>query len=554
MNPAMDTSARAMAPVLSRLEARLPEGLPRGAEIPEGHDPLADGVLMLHQKEWIEDKSDLKLCEKGRRTGITYAEALDDTLTAASARSAGGDNVYYIGDTKDKGREFIGYVARFAETIAGELHPIEEFLFEDERDDGSTEYISAFRIRFASGFRVEALSSRPENIRGLQGIVVIDEAAFHKDVRAVLDAVNALLIWGGKIRIISTHNGVLNPFNELIREAKAGKVPYSLHFVPFSKAVENGLYKRVCLIKGKKYSREDEIEWENKIRASYGARTASMKQELDAIPADAEGAALTRVQIEACMQDNIPIVRWKCDDAFKSAPEHIRKADANDFCREKLLPILEKLDATRPHYFGEDFARSGDVTAIVVFELGRDLKRRTKLIVELRNVPFDQQREILFYVGERLPCLAGGALDRTGNGAYLAEVAAQKWGPRIIEVHFSPEWYRLNMPAYIEAFSDLTVVLPRDEDILRDHQALSYVGGIIKVPEGMRFKGADGYDRHGDTAIAGALAFFVSRQKTESYGYESARAGYANDDHWDEEEFGSGDVSLGGNRRDNLGM
>ncbi|QRY97390.1 hypothetical protein JT366_09305 [Sphingomonas paucimobilis] len=107
---------------------------------------------------------------------------------------------------------------------------------------------------------------------------MIDEAAFHKDVRAVLDAVNALLIWGGKIRIISTHNGVLNPFNELIREAKAGKVPYSLHFIPFSKAVENGLYKRVCLLRGKEWSQEAQDEWEAKIRGAYGVRTAQMRQ------------------------------------------------------------------------------------------------------------------------------------------------------------------------------------------------------------------------------------------------------------------------------------
>ena len=57
--------------------------------LPAGHDPLADGILMAHQRAWLEDQSDLKLAEKGRRTGITYAEALDDTLIAASARSAG---------------------------------------------------------------------------------------------------------------------------------------------------------------------------------------------------------------------------------------------------------------------------------------------------------------------------------------------------------------------------------------------------------------------------------------------------------------------------------
>ncbi len=88
-------------PVLPRSDAQLPPELTRGADIPADLDPLAEGVLMLHQRQWLEDKSDLKICKKGRRTGITFAEALDDTLIAAAARSAGGDNVFYIGDTKD---------------------------------------------------------------------------------------------------------------------------------------------------------------------------------------------------------------------------------------------------------------------------------------------------------------------------------------------------------------------------------------------------------------------------------------------------------------------
>jgi hypothetical protein len=65
--------AFAVAPVLARDPANLPEELPRGAEIPPELDPLADGILMAHQKAWIEDDSPLKLGEKGRRTGITFA-------------------------------------------------------------------------------------------------------------------------------------------------------------------------------------------------------------------------------------------------------------------------------------------------------------------------------------------------------------------------------------------------------------------------------------------------------------------------------------------------
>lgn len=503
----------------------LPEELPRGADIPADLDPLADGILMQHQIDWLEDHSATKIAEKGRRTGITFAEALDDTLIAAAARSAGGDNVFYIGDTKDKGREFIGYVAHFAKIVAKQLVEIEDFIFEDERPDGTTKFISAYRVRFASGFRVEALSSNPSNIRGLQGIVVIDEAAFHNDVHEVIDAVNAVLIWKSKIRIISTHNGVLNPFNEKITEARAGKSSFKVHHIPFQKAVDNGLFKRVCLVNGDTYTKEDEREWESGIRLSYGTRESKMKQELDAIPADAEGAALSRVEIERVTRQGIPVVRWQLSDAFKGYEKGIRKIAQKDWCRNNLGDILKSLNPNLSHVFGSDFARTGDASVLLIFEIGRDNVRRCVLIVEMRNIPHDQQRDTIIYVVKRLPRMGGGALDATGNGSYVAEAVAQRFGESIIEVKFSAAWYRENSGAYITAFTDETVILPNDDDIIRDHQSLAYVNGIIKVPDDARYKGADGLDRHGDSAIAGNLAWFASRQQHLEYGYESAAAG-----------------------------
>lgn len=511
-------------PVLPRAPAQLVTELPRGAEIPDELDPLADGVLMAHQAEWLADRSDLKLGEKGRRTGITFAEALDATMIAMAKPSEGGENYFYIGDTKDKGREFIGYVAHFARTVARELVAIEEFVFLDQRPDGSTQQIAAFRCGFASGKRVEALSSRPENIRGLQGTVCIDEAAFHKDVRLVLDSVNALLIWGSKIRIISTHNGALNPFNELIREAKAGKIPYSLHFIPFSKAVQNGLYERVCLVRGRQPTPEGKAAWEQKIRGAYGVREAAMKQELDCIPSDMEGAALTRVQIENAMIEHVPVVRWVLPDSFRDLPEPMRKALTRDFCEARLLPVLLALDPSRPHFFGEDFARSGDATAFLVAAQERTLARRSRLLVELRNVPFETQRDVAFFLVERLPRFAGGACDANGNGAYLAEALRQKFGQRIYEVKATAEWYRINSVPYVEAIGDRTMLLPRDEDVLRDHQALAYVNGVIKVPDSFRFKGSDGLDRHGDSAIAGLMLWFASMQGVVDYDYRGVSA------------------------------
>lgn len=510
-------------PIMAADPEGLPDELPRGADIPDDLDPLAEGVLMAHQAEWIGDDSTLKICAKGRRTGITFAEALDCTLIAAAQRSAGGQNVFYIPDTKPKGREFIGYAAHFARTVAGELLTIEDGIFFDLKPDGTTKAISSYIIRFASGFRIEALSSRPENIRGLQGTVVIDEAAFHRDVREVIDAVGALLIWGGKIRIISSHNGVSNPFNELIKEAEAGKNGFKVHTYSFGDAVKNGLYKRVCLMKGDDWSEEKETTWEAEIRSAYGNRTAKMRQELDAIPAEAEGAALTRVLIESCMSAEIPVIRWDRPDEFKSLGDYEREEQALVFCETVLRPLLDRLNPDREHAFGVDFARKGDKTAMMPAEIGTDLVRRASFILELKNVPFDQQRDILYYVVDRLPRLMGGALDATGNGAFLAEKTRQRYGECVVEVWLTQKWYATNMPAYVEAFGDKTILLSKDADVLADHQGLAYVNGIIRIPDDHRTVGADGYERHGDTAPAGALMYFASNQDFIAYEYETAR-------------------------------
>ncbi|HGM7154099.1 TPA: hypothetical protein ACKQE6_002645 [Serratia marcescens] len=192
-----------MKPLASTVRTVEWDELPaRARDIPFAFNPFEDGVLMAHQAECLSYDVSILAIPKGRRTGITFAWGLNSTLIAGAQKAAGGDNVYYIGDTKEKGLEFIGYVAKFARVIAAqqaqEVSAIEEFLFEDQDDKGNTRMITAYRVRFASGFQVAALSSRPANIRGLQGVVVIDEAAFHQDVQGVLDAATALLIWGGE--------------------------------------------------------------------------------------------------------------------------------------------------------------------------------------------------------------------------------------------------------------------------------------------------------------------------------------------------------------------
>ena len=215
------------------------------ARLPNTATAEAPAVLMGYQQRWVADKSPLKVIEKSRRTGLTWGEAADDVLTAASNRSAGGQNVYYIAYNQDMTIEYIQACAMWARAFNHAASEIEEGFWEDDDADKN---IKTFTIRFpASGFRIVALTSRPSNLRGRQGTIVIDEAAFHDQLDELLKAALAMLIWGGRVRVISTHNGVENPFNELVEDIRAGKRKGTVHRVTFQEAVADGLYRRVCL-------------------------------------------------------------------------------------------------------------------------------------------------------------------------------------------------------------------------------------------------------------------------------------------------------------------
>lgn len=502
-------------PALTSLDDLFPLRL-----LPAGHDPLAEGILMEHQRAWLEDQSTLKLAPKGRRTGITYAEALDCTLIAAAAPSAGGDNVFYIPDVKDKGLEFIRYVAHFARVVSKELGAtVQEFLFEDRLPNGDSRKITAWRVRFASGFQVVALSSRPANIRGLQGVVVIDEAAYHQDVNAVIDAVNALLIWGGRIRIISTHNGEGNPFNLLIKDTRAGHYDYSIHEIPFSLAVKNGLYERVCLMRGWTPTQAGRQAWLNKILRSYGPRHEARDEELEAIPRKSSGVYLPRALVQKAQREGIPVVAWSVPEAFYLDDEriHIGKQWFADHVR----PLFAALDSSKRHVLGQDFARDGDLSVIVVAEEGLGSVWSVAFQVELRRVPFDVQRDILFAILDLLARWLA-KLDARGNGQSHAEAAQQKYGvDRVDCVMATAQWYAHCFPEYRAALEDGTWLLPMGEDVIADHRLVVLRNGFPTMSD-QHVKGQDGEFRHGDSAIAGLLAHAATAEEQMEYGYTPA--------------------------------
>jgi phage FluMu gp28-like protein len=412
--------------------------------------------------------------------------------------------------------------ARAFNKAAGE---IEAGLWDGESDEDRN--IKTYTIRFpGSGHRVVALSSRPSNLRGRQGIIVIDEAAFHDQLAELLKAAMAMLIWGGKVRVISTHNGDTNPFNELITDIRAGKQAGAIHDIPFRQAVEQGLYQRVCLRTGKPWSQQAQDEWQAGVYKFYGAGAS---EELDCIPRAGGGAWLTRALIESRMVD-APVLRWACPQGWEMLPEHIRRAECQDWLEKVVLPELARLDPTLQSFFGEDFGRSGDLSVIAPGQVTQQLRRVFPFLVELRNVPFKQQEQVLFYVVDRLPRLRKGAMDARGNGQYLAEVAAQRYGGLVIDqVMLSESWYRDNTAQFKAAFEDDTITLPRDANTLDDLRAFELVRGVPRVPDKRTTEKGDTGEvgknkRHGDSGVALLLGHYASRQEGAPIEFESLGA------------------------------
>lgn len=499
------------------------------------YDPLGDGILMDHQKRWVEDQSVFKVAEKGRRTGFTWAEAWDDTLIASAAKSAGGDDIWYIGDTKEKGREFVATCAGFASRLAGELLDIEEFVFEDveldEHGGAKTRQIAAFRITFASGHRISALSSRPANIRGLQGIVVIDEAAFHQDVGKVIEACLALLIWGGKIRIISTHNGNTNAYNTLIKEIRAGIQEASLHRATFDDAVAGGLYERMCAVTSRVMSPQDKAGWYSKIRRSYGSRTEAMREELDAVPREGDGTMLALALIEAAQRQDYRVVRWSPPEPagglkFVDWPEQLRRDHMNLWIKEHVLPVLKSFPVRALCAVGGDFAMRQDRADYAVGYTDDLLHRHVPLIAELRECPYDQQKQLLFTIGLWLVKhrrFQGGVLDANGNGMVLAQETRQKFGPeRIVELMPSDAWAREFTPKFSAAFADKTIHIPADIDTRDDLHQFRVINGVGKIPSNVRTEGTDGGRRHADAAVALINFYAATFGELVEYGYTRA--------------------------------
>ncbi|MCL2186533.1 MAG: hypothetical protein FWB86_11905, partial [Treponema sp.] len=309
-------------------------------------------ILLPYQKTWIEDNNPLKIWEKGRRTGASWTEALNSVLQTQGMK---GQNTYYLSYNKDMTRQFIMDCKFWSEIVniaAGEL--------EEEIIDESDRPYTVYRIRFSNGKEIAGLPGVGYAIRSKKGRIVLDEAAFAKEFNDIKKAALALLMWSGSFSVISTHNGDDSDFCLFLKDIRSGKEKnWSVHRTTFNDAVNQGIYKRICLVNGKMWTAEGEAEWVAYIRDIY---KDNVEEELDAIPSRSGSKYFPYGMLASCAvgAEKFPIVRLNCKDDFMWEKPRKRWERVKKWLEAEVIPILRNIKGLC--FLGQDFARSGNLS------------------------------------------------------------------------------------------------------------------------------------------------------------------------------------------------
>lgn len=462
-------------------------------------------LLLPYQQAWLADDSPVKVWEKSRRIGATWTEAADAVLIAG--KKHGGMDYYYTSVNEQLSREFIRDAGTWAKEFNIAIADMGETLLKD-----GAKAVRVQQIQFASGKKVMGLPNNPSVLRGRQGVYLADEFAFIENPEENLKAAMAFLMWGGKVRILSTHNGEDSHFNAIIKNIRAGRVKYSLHRTTLDDALEQGLFKRICQKNEQDWSLEKQQAWRDELINFYGFGS---DEELFCIPNSSSGAYFPRILVERAMDDSIAVLNLSLKDEFVLRPQEEKTSHVADWL-EEIYYVVSLLNYNLKTSFGFDFGRSGDLSYLIVFQELPNLVRKTAFALELRNVPFTEQEQILFAICDRLPRFIGGAVDSTGSGASIGEKLANRYGRhRIEQVKLSLPFYNEHFPKYKAALEDRKILLPASSDLLSDHSLIETVRGVPK-PVDKKSKGTDGGQRHADSVIACMLCWYASCFDNES--------------------------------------
>ena len=422
----------------------------------------SSGIFLPFQSAWIKDQARLKLMEKSRQIGLSWATAYAcDERTAAQA----AQHDQWVSSRDDlQARLFIEDCKMWAGVMNMAARDLGEVVLDEKAR------ISAYVLEFASGKRIHSMSSNPDAQAGKRGGRVLDEFALHPDPRKLWSIAYPGITWGGAMELISTHRGSQNFFNELVREVKERGNPknISLHTVTLQRALDDGfLYKlQERLPADDERQAMDEAAYFDFIRAGC-ADEESFQQEYMCNPADDEVAFLPYDLIASA--EYAAGVDWQ-------APEHGRL------------------------FAGLDIGRKQDLTVLWVVErLGDTLF--TRHIETLKGMSKPDQEKVIWPWLEKVDRVC---MDYTGLGIGWGDDAQARFGAHRVElVTFSAHVKEALAYPIKGAMEDGKLRIPYDPAVRAD---LRMVTKQVTATGNVRFTAERNADGHADRFWALGLA------------------------------------------------
>lgn len=443
--------------------------------------PEKDVVLLPSQAKWVRDTSRLKLAEKSRQVGWTWATAYG-LVRRKAAKDAQLDA--WISSRDDiQARLFLEDCKPFASILDKGAKDLGERAIGDEGH-------SAYVLQLANGLRLHSMSSNPDAQAGKRGDRVLDEFALHPDPRKLYAIAYPGITWGGSLEIFSTHRGSHNFFNKLVEEIlhKGNPKGFSFHRVTLEDALAEGLLYKLQqkLPQDDERQEMDEADYFNFVRAGC-ADEETFAQEYMCVPSDDASAFMSYDLIAA--GEYALGEEWETDLA----------------------------DTKNELFVGVDIGRDHDLTVIWVYEkiAGTFFTRR---VVEMKNTPFDAQERELYAILE-LPQMRRCCIDQTGMGRQFTERAQKRFGEYRVEgVTFTgPVKEELAYPLRA-AFEDRTIRVPNDDVIRADFRSIKK---MTTASGNIRFAADRGKNGHADRFWAAALGLHAGKQTSGPFAYES---------------------------------
>lgn len=365
--------------------------------------PAEKGAVFLpYQAAWIRDDSRLKLIEKSRQIGLSWASAYACVQRTALAEARFDQWVSSRDDIQAQ------LFLQDCKLWAGIADLAAEDLGEQVLDPRDRQ--SAYVLRFPNGRKINSMSSNPNAQAGKRGGRVLDEFALHPDPRKLWAIAYPGITWGGSMELISTHRGSHNFFNQLVREIKEQGNPkgISLHTVTLQDALDQGFLWKLqqALAKDDERQAMDEAAYFDFVR-SGAADEESFQQEFMCRPADDDAAFL---EYDLIARSEYP--------------------EGTDWQQIEGGTL----------YAGIDIGRKKDLTVLWLIEkLGDVLYTREVITLQNMTKP-DQEKVIWPWIGRVLESGGRVAIDNTGLGIGWVDDAQAKFGKYRVEgVNFTAQ-------------------------------------------------------------------------------------------------------------------